>query len=557
MSQSTKNSVFIGLIAAFSFVPFLGGVHLFDWDEINFAEIAREMVLLGEYLRVHINYLVFSEKPPLFFWMQAASMNAFGIGEFGARFPNAICGVVTLITLYKIGEKLKGPRFGWLWAGAFYGAILPNLYFKSGIIDPWFNYFIFMGLYHLILFHWKKNDVVQGKTPQRKYYYLVLAAVFTGLGILTKGPVAYLITGLVLGTYWIFERFRFYINGIEALVYTILAFGVTLTWFGAEFIVSGPGFIEAFTIRQWELFSTPDAGHGGFPGYHFVVLLIGCFPISIFLIKAHGKLFLKDRMSLDMKRWMMILFWVVLILFTIVRSKIVHYSSMTYFPMSFLVALVIHQAWEGKVVITRWMRVSLLVLALIMGSVVIALPFVGMNVDLIKPLFQQDKFALANLDAEVPWTGLESVSGFLLIGITIAFLVYLLKGKYKHAYITLFGGMGVFVFLTLVLVIGKIERISQRAAIDFYESKVGCDCYVEPEGFKSYGQLFYTKRKPGFVPPEHHHENYKQWLLEGDLDKDAFFVSKVTTDQKLRDNPEMQFLYSKNGFTFWKRPASD
>ena len=34
------------------FIPFLGGVHLFDWDEINFAESAREMIATGDYLTV-------------------------------------------------------------------------------------------------------------------------------------------------------------------------------------------------------------------------------------------------------------------------------------------------------------------------------------------------------------------------------------------------------------------------------------------------------------------------------------------------------------------------
>ena len=59
------------LIGALFFIPFLGGVHLFDWDEINFAEISREMILSGDYLRVAINFEPFYQKPPLFFWFQA------------------------------------------------------------------------------------------------------------------------------------------------------------------------------------------------------------------------------------------------------------------------------------------------------------------------------------------------------------------------------------------------------------------------------------------------------------------------------------------------------
>ena len=121
------------------FIPFLGGVHLFDWDEINFAESAREMIATGDYLTVLFNFLPFHEKPPLFIWMQVLSMKLFGVNEFAARFPNAICGIVTLLVLFNIGRKLRNNLFGVLWVMAYAGSVLPFFYFKSGIIDPWFN----------------------------------------------------------------------------------------------------------------------------------------------------------------------------------------------------------------------------------------------------------------------------------------------------------------------------------------------------------------------------------------------------------------------------------
>jgi len=84
------------------FMPFLGAVHLFDWDEINFAEAAREMIVTGNYTRVQIDYEPFCEKPPLFIWAQVASMKAFGVHEFAARFPNAVVGIVTLLVLWHL-----------------------------------------------------------------------------------------------------------------------------------------------------------------------------------------------------------------------------------------------------------------------------------------------------------------------------------------------------------------------------------------------------------------------------------------------------------------------
>ena len=186
--------------AVLLFVPFLGGVHLFDWDEINFAESAREMIVTGDYLTVRINYLPFWEKPPLFIWMQVLSMKIFGINEFAARFPNAICGVVSLLVLFNIGRKIRNNLFGLLWVMAYAGSVLPFFYFKSGIIDPWFNLFIFLGIYFLMLYSFPVN--------QQKIRNIILSAVFAGLAVLTKGPVGFLLIALTGGIYLLWVKFK-------------------------------------------------------------------------------------------------------------------------------------------------------------------------------------------------------------------------------------------------------------------------------------------------------------------------------------------------------------
>ncbi|MFN4768099.1 MAG: ArnT family glycosyltransferase, partial [Ignavibacteria bacterium] len=142
------------------FSPFLGSVHLFDWDEINFAEAAREMILTGDYLRIHIDYQPFWEKPPLFLWMQAFSMHIFGINEFAARFPNALCGAITLPLLYLLGTSLQGRTIGILWSMLYAGSFLPHFYFKSGIIDPWFNLLIILGVLMPALPAFRQRNIV-------------------------------------------------------------------------------------------------------------------------------------------------------------------------------------------------------------------------------------------------------------------------------------------------------------------------------------------------------------------------------------------------------------
>ena len=90
---------------ALFYIPFIGGVALFDWDEINFAEISREMIVTGDYLNIQVNYKAFFEKPPFFFWLQVLSMKTFGINEFAARLPNALAGIMVLVLLYKTGTR--------------------------------------------------------------------------------------------------------------------------------------------------------------------------------------------------------------------------------------------------------------------------------------------------------------------------------------------------------------------------------------------------------------------------------------------------------------------
>ncbi|MCB0814342.1 MAG: glycosyltransferase family 39 protein, partial [Flavobacteriales bacterium] len=350
--MNARLAIPLALVAAamLLFVPGLGAVHLFDWDEINFAEISREMLLLDDFSRVHVDFRPFWEKPPLFFWMQVGAMELFGVGEFAARLPNALCGVVTLLVLFRIGRRLHGTVFGGLWALAYLGSVLPHLYFRSGIIDPWFNLFIFLGIDQFIQGAWARRDRTGMAGLKHPVAHLTLAGAFLGLAMLTKGQVAFMLFAATAGIYWLLQRFRMFVSVSQVALLLLVMVAVTGAWFGYETWKNGPWFVTEFVRYQYRLFSTPDAGHAGFPGYHFVVLLVGCFPLSLFAIaemaRRKGE---RTFHEADYRRWMLILFWVVLILFTIVKSKIVHYSSMCYFPMSYLAALYLHRLWQGEV----------------------------------------------------------------------------------------------------------------------------------------------------------------------------------------------------------------
>jgi len=550
--MNARLAIPLALVAAalLLFVPGLGAVHLFDWDEINFAEISREMLLLDDYSRVHVDFRPFWEKPPLFFWMQVAAMEVFGVDEFAARLPNALCGVVTLLVLFRIGRRLHGTVFGGLWALAYLGSVLPHLYFRSGIIDPWFNLFIFLGIDQFIQGAWARRDRTGMAGLKHPVAHLTLAGAFLGLAMLTKGQVAFMLFAATAGIYWLLQRFRMFVSVSQVALLLLVMVAVTGAWFGYETWKNGPWFVTEFVRYQYRLFSTPDAGHAGFPGYHFVVLLVGCFPLSLFAIaemaRRKGE---RTFHEADYRRWMLILFWVVLILFTIVKSKIVHYSSMCYFPMSYLAALYLHRIWQGEAKAGLALRIGLGVIGGLFVLITVALPIAGMDIDSIRPLFAQDPFAMANLDADVTWTGWETLAGIWLAGILAFSLCWLAGRDVRWGILTLFSGTALFVTLTLMFFINKIEGYSQRAAIEFFEERQGETCYVLTKNYRSYAHLFYT-RKP---PVTDRRAWDEEWLFHGDIDRPVYLVCKVTAVEETRAIDGFREIGARNGFHFFKR----
>ena len=104
-------------------------------------------------------------------------------------------------------------------------------------------------------------------------------------------------------------------------------------------------------------------------------------------------------------------------------------------------------------------------------------------------------------------------------------------------------------FFVICPIIPKIELITQGAHIEFYEQLQGKDCYVESLGFKSFAHLFYFRKQPQLNP----NSSNMAWLIEGDIDKPVYFVSKNTYKGTYWRHPHLKELYRKNGYVFYKR----
>ncbi len=532
--------VVIGLIL---FVPFIGKVHLFDWDEINFAEAAREMITTGDYLRVRIDYEPFHEKPPLFFWFQAASMKVFGVSEFAARLPNAIVGIATLLFLFYAGRKLYDRNFGLLWALTYIGSFLPHFYFKSGLIDPTFNLFMFLAVYFLYRYHDSGTD-----------RFIIYAGIADALAVMTKGPVGFLLVFLAWAAFWAARRKKIKLPLRELIIFALIAFLPYVVWYGAVLYGSGSGIFAEFMKYQVRLLTTGDAGHGGPIYYHLVVLLLGCFPASVFMLRGLRKSADDDNAREDYRLWNVILLCVVVVIFSVVKTKIIHYSSLAYFPITFLAARAVYKIiyfnlpWKQS---TSWLAG---VIGTMMAVLLAGFPIVMMNIDMVLPRVT-DMFTRELLRTDVAWAGYEPYIGVVWLAGVIFSLVCFKKRDLLKGVLAIYAST-VFVMLTFLPIIApKIEPYTQGAPIEFYEKMRGRDAYLEVLGFKSYAHYFYSRRPYGLssfksgLPKE----AFKDSLLVGRIDKPAYFVVKNKKVLKYLALPGMHELYRKGGFVFLER----
>ena len=497
------------LVGIVLYVPFIGSVNLFDWDEINFAECAREMIVSSDFLRVQIDFQDFHQKPPLFIWMQVLSMKLFGINEFAARFPNALAGIINLLLLYFIGKEIRNKKFGLIWAFVHGLSFLPFLYFKSGIIDPWFNMFIFGGIIAFLFGVERSNKI-----------WTISSGILIGLAVLTKGPVGLLIFGGSIFLAIFSKRLWRLLSWSQILYFLVPFILVGGFWFIMVALNGRAEIIWGFIDYQIRLFSTPDAGHGGPFYYHFIVLLIGCFPSSAY---ALPKLFERKQDFFETAIMWSLIF--TLLLFSIVETKIIHYSSFCYYAMSFFAASYLSSGERRK-----WVHITNLVILVIWILLFANIAILGNSLESIDLAnLIKDKFALANLQAQVNWGSTDFLPAIALF---VALLLFIAKRNQLALWLT----TSLAIYSFLVIIVPKIEAYSQRSAIEYFKSIQNEKADIYTYAYKSYAHLFYSR---------------KQMLDQSE--KKHFLVTKIQKKNQLREEfPNAILKSSTNGYLLFE-----
>jgi 4-amino-4-deoxy-L-arabinose transferase-like glycosyltransferase len=260
-------------VGAVLFLPNLGGPSLWDIDEGNNAEAAREMLASGNAIVPTFNFELRVDKPALLYWLQIGAYELFGVNEFAARFPSAMAALLAIFCTYELGRRMFGAIAG----------LLAGLMLASTVLfcaaAHFANADALLSACTLLAFLFFWNSFARGDRS-----WFVLCGLSAGLAMLAKGPV-----GLVLPSA-VAVLFLFWARRIGRLIdwrllSGMLAFGLVVVpwyaWVGAE--TRGNYLKGFFIVHNIDRYTIAMEGHAGNLSYYFFVLVVGFAPWSAFL----------------------------------------------------------------------------------------------------------------------------------------------------------------------------------------------------------------------------------------------------------------------------------
>jgi 4-amino-4-deoxy-L-arabinose transferase-like glycosyltransferase len=302
-------------------------------EEGRYVGVAWEMLRSGHWLIPTEDGLPFFHKPPLFYWLTAASMEVFGTNQAAARFAPMLAALLGAAGLYVVSRRWAGERVA-RWTML----ILVTVPFFFGGAQ-FANLDMLVAVLMALAILGAADAALRARTnrPHRAAIVVVWAAA--ALGVLAKGLIGVVLPGLVVLVWLVATRqARFILALLSPLGLAVFAVIVT-PWFIAV-QMQYPGFAHFFFVYQhFERFAA-----GGFnnaqPWWFFLVTLpLLTLPWSIWLLRATFRARAGETAEAGLWRQLMwIWLGVVLLFFSIPQSKPVGYVMAVIFPLVALVA---------------------------------------------------------------------------------------------------------------------------------------------------------------------------------------------------------------------------
>ena len=323
----------------------LGWRHLIPSDEGRYAEIAREILLSGNWVVPRYNGYLYFEKPPLQMWATAFTFQLFGLGEWQARLWTGLTSLFTILLVGYTAYRLWGIRAGTITALVLASSPLWIIGGHFNSLDMGIAFFMSAALCTLILaLHATENS-------RAEQFWMLTCWAMMALSVLSKGLIGVALPGLVLVVYSITGKDWYSWKRLHWLWGILLFFVITTPWF-VLITQQHSNFLDFFFIHEhFERFTTNEHQRSA-PWYFFIpLILVGVIPWLLHLPRA---LFLgfngrQDNSSTFKPLWLC-LTWVICItvFFSLSNSKLPGYIFPVIPALAMLIGYSIWLLLENK-----------------------------------------------------------------------------------------------------------------------------------------------------------------------------------------------------------------
>ena len=436
-----KDLALLALLGALLFLPGLGLRDLWNPDEARYAEVAREMRLESSWAIPRLNGEVYTQKPPLLFWLIiASSFLTGGVGEVSARLPSALAAIGTILLVFRLGERLFNRRAAWIAAGAFATCYKIIWQGQFGQIDMLLTFLV-----ALAVWFW-----VRGYTENRPGLY-PLFFVATGLATLAKGPAGFLPPLLAIVAFLLITKERTELRRMRIGLGFLIWAAVVLAWLIPAGLSGGREYLDQIVFKQ-NVTRYADPWHHFQPWYYYLTVIPPeFFPWSFLLPTA----LVVGWKRVERKGYLFALCWMVvtLVFFSVSPAKRTVYILTMYPAMALLVGAALDRIaaeWpQGR----RWAVWPLGMLSGLALLLTAAVPIAGLGRKEAAPL-GGNLFVWQLTLALLP----------LLAGALYAWW-QARGGRLPRAAAGLAAGMGTFALLATLLLIPKFDAIKSTRAM--------------------------------------------------------------------------------------------
>jgi 4-amino-4-deoxy-L-arabinose transferase-like glycosyltransferase len=324
------------LVFAFAFQGYRG---LYSPDEGRYTAVAMQMLEDGDFIhpQLHPEAPHFT-KPPLTYWVLAASIGTLGRSESAARLPGTLAFAATVLLILHLGRRFT-PSQTWLPALIYATCVMPYLAATMITTDTLLTLFeTLMGLAFV--------EIAYGDPAARRRWQWLLG-VAAGLAFLTKGPPGL----LPLLAFAVYSVLRPESGGLRALFSwraLLLLLVVGVSWY-LKVVLDQPELLQYFFVDEVYNRVASDAmrrspqWYGGISVY-LPTLLVGGLPwlyaaAWIGWKRRRPRAGWWQRLRADPQR-LLIWLWLILpfAIFFFARSRLPLYVLPLFVPLALLLA---------------------------------------------------------------------------------------------------------------------------------------------------------------------------------------------------------------------------